>query len=476
MAEDDMLPLLGFELDGDEDDDDEIELEEEPQDFPPTDMAEGNAEAGGDESKKKSDKDEKKKKKERRGSEVNYDRSLPAAHSYLGSDLEELHGRTIHDDDSYQSLPLLSLPGVVLVPGQTLPLHIFQQQIVSMIRHCVNTDKTFGLVNSRYLSDDFVPTLANIGTTAEILSLKEDSDDATGISEVKMKAIGRQRFRVMETRRQTDGVVMAQVRILPEKVLSECLFGARPQSQCKCCFLEPVKKREVVQSVAVNRSGNYFTYPSSTKRRKIDRFTAADVTWWPPWVYRQYDVIYLMESMKNELTSWNDTIQGDRMPQDPVEFSFWVAGNLPLDDSMKLRLLQIDNAVQRLRCELSIMQKCTKLCCRECGHHIANKNDVFTLSLEGPMGTFVNPGGYVHETLTVFKAQGLTFIGRPSTEHSWFPGYAWTILQCRHCASHMGWKFTAHKKKLKPDKFFGLTRTAIIPGLDNQEHEWMPSI
>jgi cereblon len=67
-----------------------------------------------------------------------------------------------------------------------------------------------------------------------------------------------------------------------------------------------------------------------------------------------------MESMKNELTSWNDTIQRDKMPQDPVEFSFWVAGNLPLDDAMKLHLLQVDNAVQRLRCELSIMKKVCK--------------------------------------------------------------------------------------------------------------------
>jgi hypothetical protein len=86
-------------------------------------------------------------------------------------------------------------------------------------------------------------------------------------------------------------VVMAQVRILPEKILSECLAGARPMSQCKCCYLKPVKKREVIQSVAVNRSGNYFTYTPSTRKRKIDRFTAADVTWWPSWVYRQYDVV-----------------------------------------------------------------------------------------------------------------------------------------------------------------------------------------
>lgn len=39
------------------------------------------------------------------------------------------------------------------------------------------------------------------------------------------------------------------------------------------------------------------------------------------------------------------------------------------------------------------------------------------------MAAYVNPHGYVHETLTVYKASNLNLIGRPSTEHSWFPGY-----------------------------------------------------
>lgn len=46
----------------------------------------------------------------------------------------------------------------------------------------------------------------------------------------------------------------------------------------------------------------------------------------------------------------------------------------------------------------------------------------FSLSLCGPMAAYVNPHGYVHETLTVYKACNLNLIGRPSTEHSWFPG------------------------------------------------------
>lgn len=46
----------------------------------------------------------------------------------------------------------------------------------------------------------------------------------------------------------------------------------------------------------------------------------------------------------------------------------------------------------------------------------------YSLSLCGPMAAYVNPHGYVHETLTVYKASNLNLIGRPSTVHSWFPG------------------------------------------------------
>ncbi len=57
--------------------------------------------------------------------------------------------------------------------------------------------------------------------------------------------------------------------------------------------------------------------------------------------------------------------------------------------------------------------------------------------------------------------------------------YAWTIVQCRHCSQHMGWKFTAAKKKLQPEKFWGLCRSSLLPALGQGEEEegtdnWSP--
>ena len=57
---------------------------------------------------------------------------LPARHAYLG-DGRQVGGRTILDDDDVISLPLLNQPGLALVPGQLLPLHIFHPAMISMI-------------------------------------------------------------------------------------------------------------------------------------------------------------------------------------------------------------------------------------------------------------------------------------------------------------------------------------------------------
>jgi len=87
----------------------------------------------------------------------------------------------------------------------------------------------------------------------------------------------------------------------------------------------------------------------------------------------------------------------------------------------------------------------------------------------GALGAYVNPHGTVHETVTMHKAQGLRLRGRPSTECSWFKGYAWTIAECRNCHCHMGWKFTkATDQDLKPERFWGLCRSALTPKLDSE--------
>ena len=47
--------------------------------------------------------------------------------------------------------------------------------------------------------------MASVGTTAEVLAVKEDVDNLSGIAATRIKAIGRQRFKVLSTTRQLGG-------------------------------------------------------------------------------------------------------------------------------------------------------------------------------------------------------------------------------------------------------------------------------
>ncbi len=64
---------------------------------------------------------------------------------------------------------------------------------------------------------------------------------------------------------------------------------------------------------------------------------------------------------------------------------------------------------------------------------------MLAVSDEGTGGLFVNPSGYVHDVVAIrhIEAEKVMLLGRPSQEHSWFPGYAWTIANCGACGSHL---------------------------------------
>ena len=117
---------------------------------------------------------------------MSYDRTLPAQHSYLGSDLQELKGRVMVEDNQLIKIPLLSLPGVVLVPGQTLPLQMQHPSLVAMMRKIIDNERMFGLTSS---SSSNVENLC-LGTTAEIRSYGFDDDDGEGLAILTLKAEG----------------------------------------------------------------------------------------------------------------------------------------------------------------------------------------------------------------------------------------------------------------------------------------------
>ncbi|KTG02355.1 hypothetical protein cypCar_00028754 [Cyprinus carpio] len=352
---------------------------------------------------------------------INFDTSLPTSHAYLGSDMEEFHGRTLHDEDSVQNLPVLPHIALILIPGQTLPLQLFRPQEVSMFRNLIGQDRTFAvLAHSPDASGAEIK--AEFGTTAEIYAFREEQE--YGIETVKIKAVGRQRFRVHEIRTQADGIRQAKVQILPERILPDplCALQLLPRLHIHTPQTKPSQ-----------------TTPPQDRCSQIYRqkkIHCASMTSWPPWVYALYDSKTLMSRVKKQLHEWDENLKDESLPTNPT------------DDALRMQLLKIGSAIQRLRCELDIMDR---------------HSSVFSLSLYGPMAAYVNPHGYVHETLTVYKANNLNLIGRPSTLHSWFPGYAWTIAQCRTCGSHMGWKFSAVKKDLSPPRFWGLTRSALLP-------------
>ena len=59
---------------------------------------------------------------------------------YLGDSLE-VSGRHILEEDLVQEIVLMANPGVILMPGQTLPLTIFRPNVISLMKKLIDTTK-----------------------------------------------------------------------------------------------------------------------------------------------------------------------------------------------------------------------------------------------------------------------------------------------------------------------------------------------
>ena len=78
---------------------------------------------------------------------------------YLGQG-QEVAGRTILDEDLIQDLPIIARPGIILMPGQTLPMNFFHPTVMSVMKNLISGSKTFGVVHSRCVDstiDNFIP-------------------------------------------------------------------------------------------------------------------------------------------------------------------------------------------------------------------------------------------------------------------------------------------------------------------------------
>lgn len=93
--------------------------------------------------------------------------------------------------------------------------------------------------------------------------------------------------------------------------------------------------------------------------------------------------------------------------------------------------------------------------CAACGHRITERAYRSTMS-GAHEHTFVNPAGYLFRIGCFVAAPGCAYVGAPSEEFSWFPGWSWQIAVCGQCRSHVGWIF-----RLGGEQFHGLIASKL---------------
>ena len=88
---------------------------------------------------------------------------------------------------SKNTISLFTLSEVVLFPGMSLPLHIFEDRYKRMINNCLDNDKKFGVVFAKG------NMCAEVGTLAEIL----DVEKLEG-GKLNILAEGKDRFKILD--------------------------------------------------------------------------------------------------------------------------------------------------------------------------------------------------------------------------------------------------------------------------------------
>ena len=108
-------------------------------------------------------------------------------------------------------LPLFPLK-TVLLPNNTLALKVFEARYIDMIARCMRDDSTFGIVliykGEETISDT---DIHSIGTRAKISDWQDRADGLLGVT-----VQGLERFEIISTRTQDDGLTIGKVRILSE--------------------------------------------------------------------------------------------------------------------------------------------------------------------------------------------------------------------------------------------------------------------
>jgi Lon protease-like protein len=195
-------------------------------------------------------------------------------------------------------LPLFPLDQVVLYPGMSLPLRIFEERYKVMIGACQVTDQLFGVLLIRSGSEVGAPAEPErVGCTARMLRVDRLPD-----GQMLILTIGEQRFRLVGPARvMPDGYLVGDARLLADE----------PSSPIPAQLLSSVTEE-----------------------------------------FGKYQAGMLARSDRN-----NDPVSPLELPLDPLRLSYQVASTLHVHPRERQHLLELNDVASRLQEELSMLRR-----------------------------------------------------------------------------------------------------------------------
>ncbi|XP_032522838.2 protein cereblon-like isoform X3 [Danaus plexippus] len=367
--------------------------------------------------------------------EEQFDISLAASHSYMGNSLVAVSGRSVLEAGWVGRVPVAAHHGTVF-PGETVPMLLTHPHDAAIITRAIKHNKLFGLL----CPDETGSLVSGYGVLCEVFEAGVGADDEPPRT-LSFKARATHRFRCLHMPKHSVPIHMySRMRAVDVRVLPEVRLG------------EPLRHARLASLDTLRRS------TSDCRLRCMD----AAVTPWPLFVYDIFDY----RRMRRIIEDYFRTMSLENLPEEAVSLSFWTASNLALSARDRLALFVVDDALLRLHMEVRLITRKSVLCCASCATVVARREDIFAMSSEGVHANYSNPGGYMHDIVTVSRASNTAPGGAPSSEFSWFPGYSWTVALCSSCTSHVGWRFDARRRTLRPQHFYGLCRNFVRPRCD----------
>ncbi|CAG9814866.1 unnamed protein product [Phaedon cochleariae] len=368
-----------------------------------------------------------------------FDTDLPTAHKYLGK-LNSVSGYTLYDDGEVVDL-LAVYTTTMVFPGFTLPLVINSYE-ESIMQNFTDQKSIFVLLCANSAFDG----IYNYGVTMQIY----ESEMRNYF--VNIKAKGRQRCKLVpgrEIKNLSERLKQVTVRVIAESPISSPLCDTQMLTLKQRRRFTSSKFSDILQDYKYRRY-HFTQYP------------------FPFWVYDKYEISYYVKLIHEGMADYH----GEYIPKDPLQLSYWFVQNYQLSHDERLHILKLNSTLERLRLEYKFLKLERTINCNNCGILLTDPSKVFAMSKDGIQSNYVNPGGHVYETVTVISAKNFLLDGNPSRQFSWFPGYAWTVMHCKICSNHLGWKFTSDV--LRPKAFYGLAKNSfkvIIHKKPSSDHD-----